>query len=264
MNKEKKKLDFKNLTKKQKVLIIVAVTVLIAVIALSVSLPLALRNKGIKTASPVFAAFDQRSDVNIVAEWKSVKGASNYSIEYCYGVRNETNITKITTTATNVSVARQKGVLSLRVRANLKNGGVFSEWITKDIAALKLSSPTVSISNSFNVTWTDVYYSYQGTRYPVSVYSLDIAVDGAYASLGAQFTENHFDYLVPYVKRSIESFYEEGLTEWEDVTVTVRVKATNEPMFSADTKENYLFNAYESGDFGYAEIIITKEIYERL
>ena len=69
-------------------------------------------------------------------------------------------------------------------------------------------------------------------------------------------------YLVSYVS----TFDDEDLVPWEDVVVTVRVSALN-TVSTADLRpkgytDEYLKNACESSDYAYAELIITKEIYE--
>ena len=151
----------KRLTRKHKIIIAVAVIVLAAIIALSVALPLTLGRDG--TPEPYFLPFDQKSDYAITAEWKKIRNADNYTVEYCFGERTENNIIKIVTSNNYFAVPRQKGVLSLRVRAN-SSDAVFSEWIATDIAALKLPFPSVSIDNKANVTWTAVRYDYFGDR----------------------------------------------------------------------------------------------------
>ena len=146
---------------KHKIIITVAVIVLAAIIALSVALPLTLGKA--ENVNPYFLPFDQKSDYAITAEWKKIKNADNYTVEYCFGERTENNIIKIVTSNNYFAVPRQKGVLSLRVKAN-SSDAVFSEWIATDIAALKLPFPSVSIDNKANVTWTAVRYDYFGEK----------------------------------------------------------------------------------------------------
>lgn len=251
----------KKLTRKHKIIIAVAVIVLAAIIALSVALPLTLGKA--KTPEPYFLPFDQKSDYRITAEWKAVNKAGDYTVEYCFGERTEDNITKVVTSNNFLAVQRQKGVLSLRVKANLPDA-VFSQWIAMDVSALKLSAPSVSVDNRGNVSWTAVKYDYYGEKSEISWYYLDIGLNGEYSSSELPIKGREAA-LGSFIKQYISNIWVEG-TEWTDVVFSVRVKATTEPYLSAVPTENeiYLLNAYEHSDYGYAELNITREIYEGL
>lgn len=251
----------KRLTRKHKIIIAVAVIVLAAIIALSVALPLTLGRDG--TPEPYFLPFDQKSDYKITAEWKEVRKADNYSVEYCYGERTEENILKAVTSNNFLAVQRQKGVLSLRVKANLPDA-VFSEWIAVDVSALKLNAPSVTVDNRGNVSWTAVKYDYYGEKSEISWYYLDIGLNGEYTSAELPIRGNEAA-LGSFIKQYISNILVTG-AEWTDVVFSVRVKATTEPYLSAvpTEKEKYLLNAYEHSDYGYAELIVTQEIYEGL
>lgn len=251
----------KKLTRKHKIIITVAVIVLAAIIALSVALPLTLGKA--ENVNPYFLPFDQKSDYVITAEWKKIRNADNYTVEYCFGERTENNIIKIVTSNNYFAVPRQKGVLSLRVRAN-SSDAVFSEWIATDIAALKLPFPSVSIDNKANVTWTAVRYDYYGEKSEISWYYLDIGLNGEYTSAELPISGNEAA-LGSFIKKFISDILVPG-AEWTDVVFSVRVKATTEPYLSAvpTEKETYLLNAYEHSDYGYAELRITQEIYQGL
>lgn len=251
----------KKLSRKHKIIIAVAVIVLAAIIALSVALPLTLGKT--EKAEPYFLPFDQKSDYVVRAEWKEVRKADNYTVEYCFGERTENNIVTRVTSNNYLDVTRQKGVLSLRVRANLPDAS-FSEWIAMDIASLKLSAPSVSIDNKGNAVWTAVKYDYFGEKTEVAWYSLDIGMNGEYLSYELPYSSCSGAFAA-YIKAYISGIWTSG-TEWTDVVFSVRVKATTDPYISSvpTEKETYLTNAYEDGGYGYAELKITQEIYQGL
>lgn len=252
----------KKLTRKHKIIITVAVIVLAAIIALSVALPLTLGKA--ENVNPYFLPFDQKSDYAITAEWKKIRNADNYTVEYCFGERTENNIIKIVTSNNYFAVPRQKGVLSLRVRAN-SSDAVFSEWIATDIAALKLPFPSVSIDNKANVTWTAVRYDYFGEKTEVAWYSVDIGIDGEFLSHELPYKSGDSAAFAAYIKSYVSAIWTSGM-EWTDIVFSVRVKATADPYISSvpTEKEAYLMNAYEDGNYGYAELRITQEIYQGL
>lgn len=252
----------KKLTRKHKIIIAVAVIVLAAIIALSVALPLTLGRDG--TPEPYFLPFDQKSDYKITAEWKEVRKADNYSVEYCYGERTEENILKAVTSNNFLAVQRQKGVLSLRVKANLPDA-VFSEWIAVDVSALKLNAPSVTVDNRGNVSWTAVRYDYFGEKTEVAWYSVDIGIDGEFLSHELPYKSGDSAAFAAYIKSYVSAIWTSGM-EWTDIVFSVRVKATADPYISSvpTEKEAYLMNAYEDGDYGYAELRITQEIYQGL
>lgn len=257
------------LTKKQTILIIVASVVLAIAVALSITLPLVLIDKN-KVPEISFAQFDRKSDYSVTVNWKKINGTQKYTVEYCYGERIPENIKKLTTENVFVSITRQIGVLSVRVRAD---EGEFCEWKSIDIPALKLKAPArIAISeNNLTVSWSTVNFDYYGKKTPVSIYSMDFGFDGKYKSEGLEFYETESLSFASYVVANIEGTYDENAPEgsefcWKDVEFIVKLKATVQPKFSgsATAAEQYLKSAYDDSDYIEASIVVTKEIYEGL
>lgn len=262
----------KRLTKKQKVVIIAAACFLVAAIAVVV--PVSVISTLPKVAEPYFAKFDQLSDSAVVSEWKKVYGAKSYSIEYVFADIKEEDIPeeaikKATVTENRYSIARQKGAISLRVRANIRGGGEFSEWITMKIEALKPSTPQVSIDSNLVVNWGNVYYDYMGERVAFGVFTVEIEVavedEILVAARLPQIFVNTYGNLPDYIK-AIKDDIGEAL-DGDDLTVTVRVFA--EPLSKSiiappTPAEKYLMGAYVSSDAGTATITVTQDMYEAL
>lgn len=249
MAKEKAKFSFARLTKRQKILFVTAIVLAAIIVALAIALPLTLVDNS-RVPKPYFEQFDQKSDYAVVAAWGKVRGANSYTVEYCYGQRAEDNIKTALTTAERYSVDRRKeSVLSLRVRANFSDGsGEFSEWITMDISALTLNAPTLEVSDDGIISWTEATYDFKGTRTAVACYHLTVSVDDGEGGVGydVDVEGNEYTYLSAYLKVVISRFYEEGLTEWQDVVVTVKIKALSKARFASDPTEaeKYLVGAY--------------------
>ena len=235
--KEKAKFSFKNLTKKQIIIIVVAVVAVCAAIALSIALPLTL--SAAPVAEPIFADFDANADTDVVVNWKKISGAKSYTVEYCFGARTEDNIHSVTTSGNRFFTERRIGVISVRVRAEVGEKATFSEWISMDVPAYKLSAPTVAF-NAGTVGWADVTYLYRKESKVVKQYSFAIKVDDNEYQVFPPQSSNSVDlknYLVAY----IDSFYEPGITDWEDVVISVKVAAltTLPAMYNAGELKNY-------------------------
>lgn len=272
--KAEKKPGFKKLSKKQIIIIVVAVVALCAAIALSIALPLTLGKPRI--AEPSFAPFDPQTDTDVVVGWDKVRGASSYTVEYCFGSRLEENVKSVTTTGTKFFTERKIGVISVRVKAEIGDKATFSDWISMDLPAYKLDDPTVAISDNLEVGWAKVSYLYRESRYDAYQYSFaykyklndpNDPLEIEYYEFPAQST-NRVN-LKSIIVSSIKTFYEPGITEWYDVTLTVRVSTLTSlpPMYStAKLKDNekFLQTTCEQSDYVYAEFTITKEIYEGL
>lgn len=255
----------KKLTKKQIIWIIVAAVTLVAAVSVSVAVPLALRNKdAVPTVS--FAQFDRLNDSSVTVTWNKIRGTQKYTVEFCYGKVEDGNIRKLTTENNVATIERQTGILSVRVRADDKS---FSEWASIDIPALKLKAPTkiVFSTENFKASWTEVYFDFYGTRTPVSIYSYDCGFDGVYSTIGIiAYSGTESESLAALIKAYVRSIYEEDITPWEDVTFSVRVKATAKPKFSGSEtdSEAYLNKAYVESDYAEVTVTITKEIYDRI
>lgn len=268
--KDKVKFSFKDLTKKQIVLIVIAVAVLCAAIALSIALPLTLARPAV--AAPAFDTFDPQNDTDISVKWDKVRGAKSYTVEYCFGARTAANIHSATTSGNKFFAERKIGVVSVRVKAETGKDATFSDWISMDVPAYKLADPTVVVDSSLRVGWADVTFPYRGKNYKAYQYSFayKMTVEGeeaAYSSFPSQ-SKNNVD-LKAFVVGYVSSFYEPGLTEWQDVTLKVKVGTlTTLPsmIYASELTdyEKFLTNACEQSDVTEATFVITKEIYEGL
>ncbi len=260
----KKSVDFKNLTRKQKILIVVATIVLVAIVALSITLPIVFLG-GNRIPELSFSQFDRLSDEMVTVTWTAVPSTDRYTLEYCYGTINDENVLSIKTDGTKATILRKTGPLSVRVKAD---EGSFSEWIYVDIPALKLKAPqNLTASDDFAFSWSAVKYSYFGENVSVSKYTYDICFDGEWIlNLVNTQGNTHTESFAEYIKLRISSFYQEGITPWEDVEFSVRVKATALPAFSASetAEETFLKGAYVDSDYATIDLTITKEIYEGL
>ena len=261
--KEKKKFSFKNLTKKQIIIITVAVVAVCAAIALSIALPLTL--SAAPVAKPEFADFDANLDTDVFVNWKKVSGAKSYTVEYCFGARTEENIHRATTSGTTFFTERRVGVLSVRVRAEVGEKAAFSDWISKDVPSYKLTAPTVAF-NSGIIDWADVTYNYHKESKAVKQYSFAIKVDDNEYQVFPPQSSNSVD-LTSYLVAYIDGFYEPGLTDWEDVVISVKVAAltTLPAMYNAGELKDYeifLQKSCEQSEEITAEFVITKDIYE--
>ncbi|MBR1747684.1 MAG: hypothetical protein IJ735_05700 [Clostridia bacterium] len=255
---------FGGLTPVKKALVIVAMVLIVSGIALAIVLPLTLG--GTKVAEPYFVRFDQAFDSRATLAWAPVRGASAYLVEYYYdGEERHTAYT----TATRYEIDRKIGVLYAGVMAIVGDKSAFSEYARLEILPLTLSAPVVDIGDRGTVSWTPVYYRYQGVRYAVENYRVDVKIGaGEYSSIGGGrvegFSKDLSDLLVGAIPYD-EDLEEYGVT-WEDVEVSVRVKALTEidPIFTPDEKEIFLKGAYVEGDFGVKSLTITKDIYEEM
>ena len=258
----------KPLSKKQKILIIVTVILTVAIVATVIAVPLSLI-KWSDDVNPRFERFDQRSDYYVIAVWDAVRNADSYTVEYFFDKNSPENTLTSVVTATKFSLQRKKGVLGLRVKAN-KNGAQFSDWIYLDIQSIVLSAPTVTISPQGIVSWTNVNFDYLGTRMPVNRYLVEIYINGGKKYYFEDWTGTTFTILNGYIKSYIgQNVYIEGVNEWTDILVEVRVKATTKPLSPlgvTSREEEYLLSVYTNvgSSYGYAEFTVTKEYYDNL
>lgn len=264
MSEEKKakvKFSFKNLTKWQKVLFIVAIVVATTAVALAIALPLTLGNKAVE---PYFLRFDQNSDSQVTLVWNAVRGASAYRVEYYF--EGEEHVFS-DVTGTRFYIDRKAGVLYARVMPHVGDKSAFSEYVRQEIDMLTLAAPSVSLSERGVAEWTNVYFKYRGERLAVENYDVQLKVgDGEFFSIGER--EGNSVDLAALIVGSV--FYEEGLEEqgieWTDVEVSVRVRPCVDvnPVYTPTKQELFLKGAYREGDFGTASLTVTKEIYEEM
>ncbi len=253
----KKVKERKKLTKKQ--IVVIAVTCALVAVA-AIVVPIGVVFGATTEVKPKFLQFDQLSDSQIVAEWNSVSRADSYEIEYVYGSRTEENVKKVQTTATRYAVTRKRGVLSLRVKSNVSKQ--FSEWITLDVSAMKLKTPTVSIGSDLKINWSSVYYDYLGERTAVGAYGLKLSV-ATDTSIEVNWIGNEYEHLKEYI---LAVSPPQGDDDFEEFDVTVMVKALAKPKFSVlpTDAELFLQDNFAEGEYGAATITITEDIYEGL
>ncbi len=243
---------------------------------------------------PTFSDFDQKADISIQVVWKKVAGATSYEYQYSHDdpAVNGNGIVSGTTQNTKVNLPRIKGAFFFRVCAVKKNGrSDFSEWIRTDVEEWVLPKPdTVTIdSETATVSWTDVLYfdTSSRTNYSaVKAYSLSYAVtpieeevdwndkdvrqqEMTSASCSLQSYLNGFVLQLPgyyeYVMQSGDPIAWPG-----DVVLSVRVRACNFALYpigntpKVDT-DGTLYQLYgEYGDYAYAQLVVTEEIFNAL
>lgn len=235
-------------------------------VALAIVLPLTLI-KYDTVPEISFDKFDRLSDYSVTVTWKKLRKTPKYTVEFCYGNINENSVKSFTTEETSATITRQTGILSVRVKGNAE----FSEWKSIDIPPLKLKAPaTVVISESnMKVSWSAVYYDFYGVRTEVSRYKYDVSLTVGGETLFdvkdlTALDETETDPFATFIKLNVDKIYQEGLTPWENLVFTVRVKATVDPKFSASASESekYLKGAYTESSYTETSITITKDIYE--
>lgn len=258
---KKVRFSIKNLTKKQKILLIVGIVVVAAAIALSIALPLTLGRNEIP--EPYFLRFDQNSDSQLTLQWNAVKGATSYQVEYYFeGSDSESSYV----TGTRFYIDRKAGVLYARVRAIGSRNNAFSEYARQEIDALVLGSPKVTIAANGKVEWTPVYYKYRGERIAVKNYSLWYQVGNAntvFLCDEETLSRDIADVIVQSVPYDSEL---EEYVPWEDVTITVGVKARTDidDFYTPTKQEIFLKGAYIEGEIGIATLKVTKDLYEEM
>lgn len=260
------------MTKRKKLYIIIGSIVLAVLIAASIAVPILVINSLPKVPTPVFAEFDQLSDMTIKVEWEKVYKATSYDIEYCYGNPAEDGAVIIdgSTQNTAFSIERKKGVLSVRARASFDNNkGSFSSWVRTIIAPIKLSAPYVTISDALTISWSEAKYNYYTTKknVPLYVYDLNIRVaDEDTTSINNSTQFNSINIAEIIVSRLGNYDYTEE--NWDDVFITVSVKAVNYSILGSDKitvgEYAFVYNVYDESDYKSAEYTVTLEAYQRL
>ncbi len=260
------------MTKRKKLYIIIGSIVLAVLIAASIAVPILVIRSLPKIPEPVFAEFDQLSDLTIRVEWKKIYKAKSYDVEYCYGNPAEPNAIIIsgTTEQTFFSIERRKGVLNVRVRANFGGEkGAYSAWIRTNIVPIRLSAPFITISDSLNISWSEVKYSYYATKKnaPLYVYDVNIRVADKETTSINQSTQFNSVKIADIIMGYVGNFdYTEE--NWDNVYVTVSVKAVNYSMLGSDKitvgEYAFVYNVYDESTYATAEYTVTFEAYQRL
>jgi len=258
----------KPLTKKQIIMISVAVVVLLAIIATAITLPIVLLNKN--EFLPEVVDFDQNNDAYVKIGWDSVAGATSYIIEYYYDKieEDESNVVTAMTTAKTYQILRRKGVLAFRVKVLKDNKkGEFCPWQFFNVSPLILEKTSnVGLNTNGVLSWDKVKYLDIQTLKEVPTYQIEISFTG---DLVTNAVSNKFIVYenIALINQYISTLisYDEGVDEWQDVTLTVRVKALNynkigDIIFTDDDYE-YLYNAYEENEYYESVIIINKQKY---
>ncbi len=260
------------MTNKKKLYIIIGSIVLAILIAASIAVPILVIGNLPKVPSPVFAEFDQLSDMTIKVEWKKIYKAQSYYFEYCYGnpVEDGAVIIDGTTENTFFSIERRKGVLSVRVRASFDSKkGSFSPWARINIAPIKLSAPYVSISDSLNVSWSEVKYNYYSNKKSVPLYVYDLSINVADEEINSINNSIEFNSAnISSIIIGLLANYEYTQENWDDVFITVSVKAVNYAKLGSDKitvgEYAFVYNVYDESDYAIAEYTVTLEDYQRL
>lgn len=258
----------KTFTKKQKILMIIAVIAAgLAVIAVSIALSLTLINNNEKL-SPEITNFDEINDAYVKISWQSVKNNKGYKIEYYFDKQeaDKSNIITGKTSANYYNILRRKGVLAYRIGV-IKSDSItqFSDWEFFNIVPIYLGkTSSVTLNNDGILSWTKVRYLDVQTLKDVSAYSVNIIpegslVSGAIGTNNITLNVNSFS-LVEYLKGIV--LYEEGVDTWEDIKLNVKIKALNYgyeyPFILKDGTYEYLYTAYEEGDY-YDTVLIIDE-----
>ena len=267
----------KSLTTKQKMIIVIACCATLVILA--VALPVGLIfGKADTVPKPYFSDFNDETDYYLRIKWNKIRNAVNYDYIYYYGDpatadENKFVLNTVQNTATNI--ARQKGTIAFKVRANVIGKKTeFSDWITINASAWKLDSPIVTISDKLDISWTGSIYKSKENTYEVNNYEYEIVVDGKTAVPNGKITAKSVeakDFLKKYIDDNVDKVKNFAITgDWEDFVVTVRVKAVTYTLFGdvvitePTGAESVLPKIYEDSDEGTASLVITKEIYMSL
>ncbi len=257
--------------------LIVSVAVVVPVCVVYVDIPV----------KPTFVSFDQQNSYSISVTWKKTAGATSYDLEYCHeDPSTAEKTTRVNTQNNRYTMQRYAGPLFVRVRANKnKRKGKYSDWIRLDVESWTLAKPLVTINeSSLQASWTPVnfrYYNDYSHTAPAYVYTYgwkfedtdvqwngyEIPSKATYVDLSPLFGRSVFeDYLDYYAGLSLE---------WPgDLTLYVKVAALNESRYDIKLDVSYveaqkelqaLNQIYETkGEFGEAELLVTKEIFDAL
>lgn len=274
----------KKLTKNAKVGIIIALAVVI--LALAIGLPLGLLyGKSATVPTPAFVEFNQNSDYTLRVTWSKINGADGYYYQYCYGDPNDAkaqisteNFTRNLTT----SFERCQGTVAFRVKANVKDGAEYSNWIKINVDAWVLTAPVVTVGEDLSIGWTKTTFKYYDKSYDVPAYAYNLAIDEEWLQpLDLDSVGNTIDmrsYIINLLTNppsthsalvdKIYTYNTSGV--WQDVVLKVRVKALNkkqnllQPSVATDVALKSLKNIYHDSEYGYAELVITENLYNQL
>lgn len=268
----------KKLTAKTKRILIVSACLVVVVLA--VALPIGLIfGKKVTVPTPYFLPFNEAEDDYIHVRWNKIRDAVNYDYIFYYGNPQEAvnkDLTINSTQNTTTSIQRHKGTVAFKVKANIIGEKTeYSDWITIDVPARKLSSPEVTITNDLDISWTPVTFEIDKVLYEVKNYEYEIVVDGKTAIPNGKIAATRLgakDYLKNYLENYVDRIAENILSgEWVDVPVTVNVKAVTYVTFGdvelknpTDKQDALLPKIFDAGDFGSKTLWITKEIFMSL
>lgn len=264
----------KVLTAKAKTAIIVSVC--LAVVILAVALPVGLIfGKKVTVPEPYFLEFNDSTEY-IRVKWNKIRSAVNYDYIFYYGDPKEAKTQDLTvnnTQNTTTSIRRHKGIVAFKVKANIVGENTsYSNWITVDVPALTLDSPTVTITDDLDISWTPVLFSVDQKTYEVKNYEYEIRIDDKVVLPDGKISATKLiakDYLKKLLSDS-DKVAENVFGEWENILITVKVKAVTYVTFGDAVLSNisgadeYLSQIYDDGDFGIGTLSVTKEIYMNL
>lgn len=258
--------------KKKQVYILIISLILVALIAASIAIPILIINNKTTVPQISFAEFDQLSDMTVKVEWKKISKAKSYDIEYCFGNPFDEDAVIVSgwTESTFFNIERKKGTLNVRVRAVYKSEkGEYCVWKTYIINPIKLTAPYVSISNNLLIEWSEVKYKYYNTRKNVPLYSYNLNIRSADDDFTVENRETNFnsdniaDYIMAYLGK-----FEYTQDTWDDVTITVSVKALNYARLGSEIlvvgEYQFVHDVYEESDYISTSYTLTLADYQRL
>ena len=282
-NSQKK--EVKPLSKRQKVIIIATIIVTVVCLTVGLTLGLTLKSSSV-TPEPYFAEFNQSSDYTLTVKWNKIRKAQGYYYQYYYGDPsfNTDDGSKNVSYTENcrVPLERHKGIVAFRVKADIPGSETdYSDWITFNVQAWKLSAPIPTITDSLEVGWTAVDYKYYGNTQNVSSYDWNIAYDGVwFNSVDLSNAGTSID-VSETIKQALSSpderfksmfdkLFDYRISEdgvWQDIIITVRVKATTAKtsvLPVPNERESALAAIYDDSEYGIATLTITEELYKNI
>jgi hypothetical protein len=269
------------LAKNARIAIIAAVCVVLLALAVGLPVGLTLSDRN-TTPSPLYESFDQSSDYGVRVSWNKIRKADGYNYQYCYGnPSDESSVVsdECYTQNTTTVFERHKGTVAFRVKAAVGGEDTsYSDWITMEVDAWKLSAPIVTVGSDLSVGWTACTYKYYDKNENVPSYAYNISFDGDWIfAQDMTINSNQADlseYLLkcitepdsatfPELSDKISDYYL-GYGWQGDITVQARVKSLNyktSSIFPSDTYAS-LTGIYDESDYEYATITVTQTMFD--
>lgn len=174
--------------------------------------------------------FDQQNSFEILLRWNKVFNATNYTVEYIYGLYPD-KVETIDAANNGIRVSRKRGFLKYRVRANNGNKtGEFSDWQTFYIESMQLDALDINKieynqeGNMIEFSWEPVYFKYYNAENKVLSYEL---IDAQYwKGDDPDYTENP-SYYTPAGQSSYDFIVKKTNGEYIGDYLVIKIRPIN-------------------------------------